>query len=78
VRDYEPAGALTAADGGFAELERIARSSARALAPSGMLALETGVAHHERLASVLREAGYPRSESVADLAGRDRFVLAWR
>jgi len=78
VRDYEPAGALTAADGGFADLERIARSSARALAPSGMLALETGVGHHGRLASVLGEAGYSRVESLADLAGRDRFVLAWR
>jgi release factor glutamine methyltransferase len=42
-----------------------------------MLALETGAGHHARLISVLREAGYSRSESVADLAGRDRFVLAW-
>jgi release factor glutamine methyltransferase len=77
VRQYEPAGALTAADGGFADLERIARASAAALAPGGMLALETGAGHHARLISVLREAGYSRSESVADLAGRDRFVLAW-
>jgi release factor glutamine methyltransferase len=77
VRDYEPAGALTAADGGFADLERIARASRAALAAGGMLALETGIGHHARLSSVLREAGYSRSESVADLAGRDRFVLAW-
>jgi release factor glutamine methyltransferase len=77
VREYEPAGALTAGDGGFADLEEIARASAPALAPGGMLALETGVGHHARLASVLREAGYSRTESVADLAGRDRFVLAW-
>jgi len=77
VRDFEPAGALTAADGGFADLERIARESRAALAAGGMLALETGIGHHSRLSCVLREAGYARSESVADLAGRDRFVLAW-
>ena len=77
VREHEPAGSLTAADGGFSELERIARASPGALAPGGMLALETGTGHHARLASVLREAGFTRSESVADLAGRDRFVLAW-
>lgn len=78
VRDFEPAGALTAADGGFADLDEIARASAGALVPGGLLALETGIGHHARLQSVLREAGYSRIESKADLTGRDRFVLAWR
>jgi release factor glutamine methyltransferase len=43
-----------------------------------MLALETGTGHHARLAAALERAGFARSESLPDLTGRDRFVLAWR
>jgi release factor glutamine methyltransferase len=78
VRDHEPALALTSADDGFADLGRIASDSPGFLAPGGMLALETGTGHHARLGEALRKAGYTRSESLPDLSGRDRFVLAWR
>lgn len=78
VRGHEPAGALTSADGGFADLGRIAAGSAAFLAPGGLLAMETGTGHHARLAALLEAEGFSRSESLPDLAGRDRFVLAWR
>ena len=78
VQGHEPAGALTSADGGFADLGRIAAGSAGFLAAGGLLALETGTGHHARLATLLAGAGFARSESLPDMAGRDRFVLAWR
>jgi release factor glutamine methyltransferase len=78
VREHEPARALAAGDGGFSDLERIASGAAGFLAEGGMLALETGTGHHGRLQALLRGAGFARTESLADLTGRDRFVLAWR
>lgn len=78
VREHEPAGALAAGSGGFAELGKIAAGSPAFLAAGGMLAVETGIGHHARLASALIDAGYARTESLPDLTGRDRFVLAWR
>jgi release factor glutamine methyltransferase len=78
VRDFEPIEALTAADDGLADLAKIVAAAPRFLAPGGLLALETGIAHHERLRVMMGEAGFARSESKRDLTGRDRFVLAWR
>jgi release factor glutamine methyltransferase len=78
VRNHEPAGALASADDGFADLAKVVAGSAAVLAPGGMLALETGIGHHARLAVALAAAGYSRTESLRDLTGRDRFVLAWR
>jgi hypothetical protein len=37
-----------------------------------------GVGHRARLEAALAAAGFARVEGVLDLAGRDRFVLAWR
>ncbi len=78
VRDHEPPGALCAAAGGLGDLARIVQGSADRLGPGGMLALETGISHHAELEPMLAKAGYSRTESLRDLTGRDRFVLAWR
>jgi release factor glutamine methyltransferase len=78
VRDHEPAGALTSGSGGFADIGRIIAGSAGNLAPGGMLALETGAGHHALAAEAARAAGFARTESLRDLAGRDRVFLAWR
>jgi release factor glutamine methyltransferase len=78
VRDHEPPRALTSESGGFADIERIIGGSAGALAPAGMLALETGTGHHALAAAAARAAGFSRTESLQDLSGRDRFFLAWR
>jgi len=77
VRNFEPHAALTAADDGLADLNLIVAQSPRYLNPGGMLALETGIAHHERLRAAATTAGFTRFESRQDLTGRDRFVLAW-
>ncbi len=78
VHAHEPASALTAAEGGLADLRRILADAPRWLAPGGVLALETGIAHHADLLRLAREAGFVRIESRQDLAGRDRFVIVWR
>lgn len=76
VRGFEPLTALTAAADGLADLARIVAGARPFLVPGGLLALETGIAHHARLAALLAAAGFGGIESKRDLTGRDRFVLA--
>jgi release factor glutamine methyltransferase len=76
VRNHEPTEALTAAEGGLAALRLILGGAPRYLAPGGLLALETGIAHHADLLGLAKAAGFAQVESLPDLAGRDRFVLA--
>jgi len=78
VRAHEPSAALTAADGGLADLRAIIRGAPGRLAAGGLLALETGIDQHAALKAALTEAGFDRVESGRDLTGRDRFVFAWR
>ncbi len=77
VQGHEPLNALTAPDGGLADLRRILAAAPRFLATGGLLALETGIAQHAELARLTLEAGFKRTESRPDLTGRDRFLLAW-
>ena len=78
VNAHEPASALTAAEGGLADLRAIIAGAPRFLAPGGWLALETGITQHAELARLAAEAGFKRTESLPDLTGRDRFLLAWQ
>ncbi len=77
VRGFEPLEALTAADEGRADLERILAGARPYLATEGLLVLETGIAQHARLMLAAKAAGFSRVESKTDLTGRDRFVVAW-
>ncbi len=77
VRAHEPALALTAGEGGLAALAAILRRAPDFLAPAGLVALETGIGHHAALQQLAGELGFKRTESLKDLTGRDRFVLAW-
>lgn len=77
VRLHEPATALTSAENGLADLREIVAVAPRFLAPGGLLAVETGIAHHAALLPLAQAAGFGRVESRPDLTGRDRFVLAW-
>ena len=77
VLGHEPVQALTSADGGLADLREILAGAPRFLAPDGWLALETGIAQHAELAQLAAGAGFKRTESLPDLTGRDRFLLAW-
>jgi release factor glutamine methyltransferase len=76
VREFEPATALTAGDGGLSELKKILAAAPRFLAAGGLLALETGITQHADLLRLAAESGFSPTESLPDLAGRDRYVLA--
>ena len=76
VKDYEPLSALAAGEDGVADLERIFRETPRHLAPGGLLACETGITHHARLQTLATASGYSRTESLRDLSGRERYLLA--
>lgn len=77
VRDFEPHGALTSAEpDGLGDLTQIVSGARRYLREGGLLALETGIAQHAALLAMAADAGFARTESVRDLAGRDRYVFA--
>lgn len=78
VRGFEPLGALAAREQGLADLARIIHDSPKFLRLGGVLALETGISQHAKLAVLAQGAGFVRTESKRDLAGRDRFVFAFR
>jgi release factor glutamine methyltransferase len=84
VRDWEPRTALVAADHGLADLRTIVQGTPSILESGGLLALETGIAHHAKLADIAASTSlngkptYAKTESARDLSRRDRFFLAWR
>jgi len=78
VRVYEPVSALTAAEAGLADLRAIIAGALPFLKPEGWLALETGIAQHAELITVLESAGWAGVESKQDLTERDRFIFARR
>jgi release factor glutamine methyltransferase len=77
VRDFEPASALAAGADGTAALAVIIDGARARLAAGGLLACETGIAQHPRLLELAAGAGYAKTESLRDLTGRDRYVLAF-
>lgn len=78
VKDFEPMQALSAGPDSARCLEKIIVESVDRLSPGGILALETGIAQHARLQALLAAQGYPTSQSLKDLTGRDRYILATR
>ncbi len=78
VWGFEPAGALTAGEGGLADLRRILAEAREFMTLAGVIALETGIAQHAELLACARIAGYQSIESRRDLTGRDRFLMARR
>jgi release factor glutamine methyltransferase len=76
VKDHEPRQALSAGPDSAVALEHIIREARSRLMAGGSLALETGIAQHARLLALLQAQGYAQSESLKDLTGRDRFLLA--
>lgn len=77
VRGFEPVTALTSGENGLADLRAIMPAALEFLTPGGLLALETGITQHGELVKLAHMKGFARVESKPDLAGRDRFVLAW-
>jgi len=76
VKDFEPRMALSAGANSAADLERIIRAARPYLAPGGLLACETGIAQHQALVALATGEGYTRTESLRDLTGRERYLLA--
>ncbi len=76
VRVHEPKEALVAAEEGLADLRVIVTEAYTRLATGGILALETGIAHGERLSQLARQLGYKDSIVEKDDSGRDRFFFA--
>ncbi len=77
VREFEPRAALSAGADGLADLQLIVREARARLAPGGLLACETGIAQHAALVALATAQGYARVESLRDLTGRDRYLLAF-
>ena len=77
VKDFEPRMALSAGTNSAADLERIIRAARPYLAPGGLLACETGIAQHHALVALATAEGYTRAESLRDLTGRERYLLAF-
>ncbi len=77
VKDFEPHMALSAGTNSAADLERIIRAARAYLAPGGLLACETGIAQHQALLALATAEGYARAESLRDLTGRERYLLAF-
>jgi release factor glutamine methyltransferase len=77
VKDFEPIMALAAGPDGAAALEQIINGAPPYLKAGGLLACETGVAQHASLLALAARSGFSRTESLRDLTGRDRYLLAF-
>ena len=78
VREHDPKSALVAKNNGRADLLVILENALGHLCPGGLLAMETGEAHHDLLIARAKTAGYVDSRSLRDLAKKNRFFLARR
>jgi release factor glutamine methyltransferase len=77
VRDFEPKQALTPTSGDDrSDLRTIIAEAPSYLTVGGWLALETGIGQHAELVPLVKAAGFIEVESLLDLTGRDRFILA--
>ncbi|MBA2516140.1 MAG: peptide chain release factor N(5)-glutamine methyltransferase [Solirubrobacterales bacterium] len=75
ITRYEPDGALFAGHDGLAVYRRLAPAARSAGAT--FVAVEVGQGQAERVAGLLREAGYASTAVDPDLAGIERVVRAW-
>lgn len=79
VRDWEPEGALLSGADGLDATREIIAGAPDILAPGGLIALEADSRRAERTADILNTDGrYDKIEIIADLTGRQRFVVARR
>ena len=78
VREHDPISALVSPDGGMADLKKILFGAARRLNPGGILALECGLGHAEKLAGMREGAGFARAEVFRDSSGRARFAVFFK
>ncbi|MEM1222597.1 MAG: peptide chain release factor N(5)-glutamine methyltransferase [Verrucomicrobiota bacterium] len=75
VVSHEPSQALVSGKDGLDDLRIILANAPQFLTPSGLLALETGINHHEKLDELATAAGL-NGKTYSDLSGRPRFYLS--
>jgi release factor glutamine methyltransferase len=73
---YEPALALRAGPGGLDVIRRLLPAAGATAAHT--VALEIGAGQSAAVARLIREAGFPRVEAIADLAGIERVLVGRR
>ncbi|MEM8839526.1 MAG: peptide chain release factor N(5)-glutamine methyltransferase [Pseudomonadota bacterium] len=73
VRDYDPALALFSPDQGFGHIQRVVDFTEKTIAPDGFAILEHGYSQSERVAQIVKKAGFKRNECVLDMAKVPRF-----
>lgn len=79
VRDWEPAAALFAGEGGLDVIAPLVAGAPEHLAPGGLLAMEIGAAQAEAVCALVRaRGGFAEPVVKRDLAGRNRIVMAER
>ncbi len=76
VVDYENSLALDGGSDGLDVLRRILPFAMRALAPSGLLAVELHETTLDAASALARDEGFATVKTVADLAGKPRVLLA--
>lgn len=75
VRDYEPAEALFADNGGMAFYTRLSEVAKELLTPGGTLILEIHSPKAEEVRAVFEDSGWQGVRIVDDLAGKPRFAI---
>lgn len=76
VRDWEPATALFASDGGMARYDALLAGAPGCLEPGGWLVLEVDARRAGETAQRASRAGFVDVRLVQDLSGRDRVLVA--
>ena len=74
---FEPRAALTPGDDGMEAIRQIARDGREYLVPGGCLAFEHGYDQGAASRRLLRELGYVKVETRADLENRERVTLGF-
>lgn len=73
---HEPAQALDGGADGLDAIRTIARQAHKYLEHDGALLLEHGLGQAAAVQSLMRAAGFPRVQSIADLAGIERICVS--
>jgi release factor glutamine methyltransferase len=76
VGQWEPPGALCAGETGLDAISIVVAGATRWLAPGGALVVEIGAEQGPAVRALARAAGLVDADVVADLAGRDRILVA--
>jgi release factor glutamine methyltransferase len=78
VRQHEPHLALDGGDDGLSDIRHLVTRSQEFLQPGGLWLVEFMATQGTRIEPLLNAAGYEQIRIVNDLAGHDRFALAYK